>query len=112
MDLRHQLGIVRKWLPLLVACVVIAAAAAFALSSIQQRIYQAKTTLIVGQSLQALNPDYNQLMVSQRLSSTYAAVATKRPALESVIERLRPRDRLRTSSPRRYGRRPRPTAHC
>ena len=88
MDLRHQLGIVRKWFPLLVACVVIAAAAAFALSSIQQPIYQAKATLIVGQSLQALNPDFNQLMVSQRLSSTYAAVATKRPALESVIERL------------------------
>ncbi len=88
MDLRHQLGIVRKWFPLLVACVVIAAAAAFALSSIQQRIYQARATLIVGQSLQALNPDFNQLMVSQRLSSTYAAVATKRPALNIVIEQL------------------------
>src|SRR5450756_597532 len=54
----------------------------------QQKVYQAKATLIVGQSLSAVNPDYNQLMVSQRLSTTYAAVATKRPILDSVIKEL------------------------
>ena len=88
MDLRRQLGIVRKWFPLLVASVLLAAGAAFAFSSMQQKVYQAKATLIVGQSLSAVNPDYNQLMVSQRLSTTYAAVATKRPILDSVIKEL------------------------
>ena len=88
MDLRRQFGIARKWFPLLVVSMVLAAVAAFAFSSVQQRVYEAKATLIVGQSLQALNPDFNQLMVSQRLSTTYATVATKRPALESVIEQL------------------------
>jgi non-specific protein-tyrosine kinase len=34
------------------------------------------------------NPDYNQLLVSQQLSSTYATVATTRPVLARVIERL------------------------
>jgi non-specific protein-tyrosine kinase len=87
-DLRRQLGIARKWLPLLVAGVILSAAAAFGLSSIQQRIYEAKATLIVGQALQVLNPDVNQIDVSQRLSTTYAAVATKRPALEAVITDL------------------------
>jgi capsular exopolysaccharide synthesis family protein len=87
-DLRHQLGIARKWLPLLIAGVVLGAAAAFGLSSVQQRVYEAKATLMVGQALQALNPDVNQLIVSQRLSATYAAVATKRPALEHVIGQL------------------------
>lgn len=88
MDFRRQLGIVRKWFPLLVAGVVLSALAAFGLSSIQQRIYEAKATLIVGQALQSLNPDVNQLNVSQRLSTTYAALATKRPALEAVIAQL------------------------
>jgi non-specific protein-tyrosine kinase len=88
-DFRRQLGIVRKWLVLLVAGVVIGAVTAFGLSSIQQPIYEAKTTLIVGQALQALNPDISQILASQRLSATYAAIATKRPALESVIEELR-----------------------
>jgi succinoglycan biosynthesis transport protein ExoP len=87
-DFRRQLAIVRKWFPLLVAGVVLSALAAFGLSSIQQRIYEAKATLIVGQALQVLNPNVDQLNVSQRLSSTYAAVATKRPALEAVISQL------------------------
>jgi succinoglycan biosynthesis transport protein ExoP len=87
-DLRHQLRIARKWLPLLVAGVVIAAGAAFALTSVQQRVYEARVTLIVGQALQNPNPEINQLIVSQRLTATYAAVATKRPALERVIEQL------------------------
>jgi succinoglycan biosynthesis transport protein ExoP len=88
-DFRRQLGIARKWLVLLVAGAVISAIAAFGLSSIQQPVYEAKTTLIVGQALQALNPDISQILASQRLSATYAAIATKRPALESVIDELR-----------------------
>jgi polysaccharide biosynthesis transport protein len=87
-DFRRQVGLVRKWLPLLIAGVVLSAAAAFGLSSIQERIYEAKATLIVGQALRTLNPDVNQLEVSQRLSTTYATVATKRPALEAVIAKL------------------------
>ena len=48
----------------------------------------ARATLIVGQSLAGANPDYNQLLVSQRLSATYATIATIRPNLEAVIEKL------------------------
>ena len=89
MDFRRQLGIFRRWLVLLVAGTVLSAVAAFGLSSIQQPVYEAKTILIVGQALQALNPDISQILASQRLSATYAAIATKRPALESVIDELR-----------------------
>ena len=87
-DFRRQLGLFRRWLVLLVAGAVISALAAFGLSSIQQPVYEAKTILIVGQALQALNPDISQILASQRLSATYAAIATKRPALESVIDEL------------------------
>jgi non-specific protein-tyrosine kinase len=88
LDLRRQLAIARKWLPLLILGVVVAAATAFGLSSIAPRVYEARATLIVGQALSALNPDVNQLNVSQRLSATYAAIATRRPALEAVIRDL------------------------
>ncbi len=88
MDLRRLIAIVRAWLPLLVASVLLAAGAAFVVSGFLPRTYEAKATLIVGQSLSAANPDYTQLMVSQRLSTTYATVATKRPILEGVIEQL------------------------
>jgi len=87
-DLRRQIAIVRAWFPLLVACVLLAAAAGFVFSSLQQKLYEAKATLIVGQSLSAVNPDYSQLLASQRLSTTYASVATTRPILDSVIGQL------------------------
>lgn len=88
MDLRRQIAIVRAWFPLLVASVVLAAGAAFVVSSVLPKTYEAKATLIVGQSLSAVNPDYSQVLVSQRLSTTYAAVATKRPMLDAVIQQL------------------------
>jgi succinoglycan biosynthesis transport protein ExoP len=87
-DLRRQIAIIRAWFPLLVASVVLAAGAAFVVSGMLPKVYEAKATLIVGQSLSAVSPDYNQLLVSQRLSTTYAAVATTRPTLETVIGQL------------------------
>jgi non-specific protein-tyrosine kinase len=86
--LRQQLGIVLARLPLLLASVALAGASAFFFSTLQPKVYQSEATLIVGQSLSAVNPDYNQLLVSQRLSSTYATVATTRPILTKVIDRL------------------------
>lgn len=88
MDFRRQIAIIRAWFPLLVASVVLAVGAAFLVSSQLPKTYEAKATLIVGQSLSAVNTDYNQLLVSQRLSTTYASVATKRPILDSVITQL------------------------
>ncbi len=88
MDLRRQIGIARTWFPLFIVSVVLAAVAAFAISSLQHKIYESKATLIVGQSLSSASPDYTQLLASQRLSTTYAAIATTRPIMEGVIEDL------------------------
>jgi succinoglycan biosynthesis transport protein ExoP len=87
-DLRRQFAIVRAWLPLLIATVAIAAGATYAISGALPKVYEAKARLNVGQSLSAVNPDYNQLLVSQRLSTTYAEIATTRPILEAVIRQL------------------------
>jgi non-specific protein-tyrosine kinase len=88
LDLRSQIAIVRAWLPLFVASVLLAAIAAYFVSIQLPKAYEAKATLAVGQSLSAANPDYNQLLVSQQLSTTYARVATTRPILEKVIKQL------------------------
>jgi len=72
----------------MLATTLLAAASAYLISGILPKTYEAKATLIVGQSLTAVNPDYSQLLASQRLSTTYAAVATTRPLLVRVIEEL------------------------
>jgi capsular exopolysaccharide synthesis family protein len=87
-DLRRLLAIARSRLPLLVAGTLLGGIVAFGLSSLQTKTYEARTTLIVGQSLSGLSTDFDQLLVSQRLSTTYAAVATTRPILDAVIAKL------------------------
>jgi non-specific protein-tyrosine kinase len=87
-DLRRLLAIARSRLPLLVAGVILGGGIASVVSSLQPKTYEAKSTLIVGQSLSGVATDINQLLVSQRLSATYAAVATTRPILEAVIKQL------------------------
>lgn len=88
MDLRRQIAIIRAWFPLLVLSALLAGGAGFLVSRQLPKVYEAKATLIVGQSLSAVNPDYTQLQVSQSLTATYAVVATKRPILDAVIKQL------------------------
>jgi len=88
LDLRHELGILRARLLVILAVVVIAAAGSFLYSSLQARVYEADATLVVGQSLSSANPDYTTLLASQSLSTTYATVATTRPLLQDVINEL------------------------
>jgi len=56
MDLRRQLTILRAWLWLLVASVLLAASAAFLVSGTMPKIYQAQNTLLVGQSADVHKP--------------------------------------------------------
>jgi capsular polysaccharide biosynthesis protein len=87
-QLRRQTSVMLARLPLLVAIIVLTACAAYFISGTSSKVYESRTTLIVGQSLSALNPDYNQLLVSQSLSSTYAKVATYPQIMEKVIAKL------------------------
>jgi non-specific protein-tyrosine kinase len=88
LDIRRQLAIVRRRLPLIIVSVLLASVAAYAGSSLQPKQYEAEATLIVGESLADVNQDYNQLLASQRISKTYASIATTRPLLVSVITKL------------------------
>ena len=88
MDLRRQLTILRAWLWLLIASVLLAASTAFLVSGAMPKIYAAQNTLLVGQSLTAANPNSAQLTAAQQLSQTYATVVTTRPLAQRVIVRL------------------------
>ncbi len=88
MDLRRQISVLRHWAWLIVASVLIAGGTAFLVSSQMPKVYEGQTTLLVGQALTAVNPDYNQLLVSQQLSQTYTQVATTRPLLQEVIQQV------------------------
>ena len=89
MDILRELAILRSRLPVIIIVVIVAAVAAFGYSNVQPKVYEADATLVVGQSLSAVSPDYTTLLASQSLSTTYATVATTRPQLQQVIDSLK-----------------------
>ena len=87
MELRRQISVLRSWFWLLVLSAILAGAAAYLVSINLPKVYEGRVTLIVGQSTQATNPDLNQLLASQRLSQTYAELATTSPLVQKVIDK-------------------------
>jgi tyrosine-protein kinase len=83
-DLRRELGIVRNAWKVVVVVGVIAAAVAFAASSALARTYESESRLLVGQALQASNPDVNLFQSATDLAETYAVIGETRQLLERV----------------------------
>jgi non-specific protein-tyrosine kinase len=88
LDRHRELAIIRARLPLIIASIVLAAAGAFAFSTVQAKVYEARATLIVGTSVTGTTVDLQALLASQQLATTYAKIVTTRPVLDNVITKL------------------------
>jgi capsular exopolysaccharide synthesis family protein len=88
LDPWHSIAVLRKWAWLLIGSTLVTGTVAFFVIGSLPKTFDGSVTLNVGQSLTALNPDYNQLLTSQQLAQTYARVATSRPILDKVIEAM------------------------
>ncbi|MDW8068908.1 MAG: polysaccharide biosynthesis tyrosine autokinase [Anaerolineae bacterium] len=73
---------------LLLLGVLIPMMVSYGLLSRRPLLYQARATLMVGTSLQTLNPDPWQMNLSMTLAGAYAELAKQGPVLEAVIDRL------------------------
>ena len=89
MELRSQLAFLRSSLPLILACTLISAVAALAISLATPAVYESKVLLLVGESLTPGANSLNDLLFSQRLSQTYATLAVTDPVARSVIDQLK-----------------------
>ncbi len=88
MDLRSVLAFVRRSALYLVVGLLVGTVAAFVANGSLPRVYQANSTLLVGQQLTSINPDYSELLASQQLSRAYAVLAETRPVRAAVVESL------------------------
>ena len=88
MDLRRLIAIARTWLPLMVVAAVLAGAAAFVVSSSPGEGLRGEDDADRRPGAVGCEPGHSQLIVAQNLAATYAAVATTRPIMESLIEEL------------------------
>jgi non-specific protein-tyrosine kinase len=87
MDIRHRLRLFRSWARWIIAGTLIAAVAAYAISGVLPKAYEADARLVVGQALSANNPDLNQFDTARQLSTAYVELAFDRPVLEAVMRR-------------------------
>jgi succinoglycan biosynthesis transport protein ExoP len=88
MELARYLLLVRKWWWLLVAGTLAAGVASYGISKTLTPIYSSTATLLVNQTQVPGTIAYNDILTSERLTSTYKELIGKRLVLEEVSDRL------------------------
>jgi capsular exopolysaccharide synthesis family protein len=88
MELKQYFVAIKKWWWLVVASTLVATVSGYIGVSRMPRIYQATTTVIVGQGLQSANPNSQDLYISQQLAQTYREMVVRRPILSGAAEAL------------------------
>ena len=88
MELKQYFQVVKKWWWLAVASVLVATVASYFGLQRTPRIYQATTTIQVGQATELANPSYSDIAISQQLAQTYLNMVSRRPILEGVAQAL------------------------
>lgn len=88
MEFRRYYLALRRWLWLLMLGPIATGVAGYAASSQQAPVYASSVRIIVGQTLQSVNPDYGSLAASERLVSTYAQMAQSRSVAQGVENQL------------------------
>jgi capsular exopolysaccharide synthesis family protein len=88
MELRQYMAIVIRWWWLTILLTLTAGVTSYAVSQRLVPVYEATTTLIVGQSIQATELSTGDILTSQQLAQTYADIAQRQPVLQSTIETL------------------------
>jgi len=85
MELGAFLRPLRRWWRLLLASTALAAVSSSCYALVQPPVYEAQTTLIIGQALGSPNPTGGDLALSQQLTVTYSDLLHRRPVREQTM---------------------------
>jgi succinoglycan biosynthesis transport protein ExoP len=84
---RVMIIVLRRWW-LLIVLTIVAAALGYLISINQPSVYQATTTILIGQTIQSAELNRTDIQTSEALALTYANIALRQPVLQRVIEFL------------------------
>ena len=88
MELRQYINVLLKWWWLIIASVLVAGGASYFSTRAMPKVYQSRTTLVVGQVLQNPNPDSNEFYTGQILGQSYADLVKREPVLNGTLNTL------------------------
>jgi non-specific protein-tyrosine kinase len=89
METLRYLKFLAVWWWLIAASTLVAAGTSYYTTSQSPRIYQSRTTMLVGQSLRSSNPDYYNFYTSEALAKSYADIAAREPVLQGALTALK-----------------------
>lgn len=79
--------LLKRWWVMALAAVVMAGAG-YGVSRNMDPVYEATSTLLVGQSLRATNLSSGDIQIGEHLAVTYAAVGRRQPVLQGTVDAL------------------------
>jgi non-specific protein-tyrosine kinase len=88
MELRQYAAVIWKWSWLIVLAAAVAGFSSWYAVKDQPAIYETSTTLMIGQAIQKVNPDYTDFYTSQQLGQTYTELVTREPILKATARAL------------------------
>lgn len=88
MELKRYLYLLLRWFWLIVAGILVAGGVAYFVSNNQPRIYQASSRLLIDQAPGSSGNEYSQLLLEQRLATTYVELIQLNPVLEETVNRM------------------------
>ena len=94
MELGQYLNTIWKWIWLIVLAAAVAAVSSFYAVSQAPRVYQTKTTLMVGQFIRDPDPNTTDFWTSQQLAQTYVQLVGREPILQGSLDALNLSDQM------------------
>jgi capsular exopolysaccharide synthesis family protein len=88
MELHRVISIALKRWWLLVVLTILGAVAGYLISRAQTPVYQATTTVLVGESIRSSSVDRVDIQISDALIQTYVEIARRQPVLQGVVTAL------------------------
>ncbi|MDX1413607.1 MAG: polysaccharide biosynthesis tyrosine autokinase [Candidatus Promineifilaceae bacterium] len=89
MELKRYLGVLRRWIWLIILGAIVAGGAAYFISSNMTPVYAASARYLIDEAPGSNNSnEYSKLLTEQKLAQTYVEIATARPVLEETIIQL------------------------
>lgn len=88
MELKNYTRVIGKWLWLIVLAALLAAVSSYLAVRSVPRIYQTKTTVMVGRFIQDLDPNTTDFYTGQQLAQTYVQLVQREPVLQGALDSL------------------------
>jgi capsular exopolysaccharide synthesis family protein len=88
LDLRYYLSLILHWWWLIVLAALLAGGASYLISNRMTPYYQSSTTVLVNAAPASKVSDYNSVMMSEQLTSTYAQMMSKDAVLNQVAKQV------------------------